>query len=219
MGLIPRRLRLQLKTAFKYNRSTCLFASMGGSRSGMGCGSFFNPNLRELSLLVGNPSWARCLKKLMNQLFWSLFRLAIKPWQSWPKWCASLGKVSSTILLALSQLLMTSGTMVCRQTSLSNNSRSWTTVSTAANRTSQFSSLPYKNMECELGNVSFILDSTVCIRDLNKLNLIWRFDFRLKPIFPIAPPAPRKIFLTLKVVKSDPKLITSLILPKLSINP
>ena len=47
----------------------------------------------------------------------------------------------------------------------------------------------------------------MCIRDLDKLNLIWKFDSR--PIFATTPAA-LKILLTLKVVKTDSKAIISL---------
>ena len=40
----------------------------------------------------------------------------------------------------------------------------------------------------------------VCIRDLDKLNLIWWFDIRLEPIFATAPAAP-KMLLASKVTK------------------
>ena len=40
---------------------------------------------------------------------------------------------------------------------------------------------------------------TLCIRDFDKLNLIWQFDFRLEPIFDIALLAPlKKYYLLLK---------------------
>ena len=32
-------------------------------------------------------------------------------------------------------------------------------------------------------------ENTVCIRDLDKFNLIWQFDFNLKQIFALAPAA------------------------------
>ena len=35
-------------------------------------------------------------------------------------------------------------------------------------------------------NEDYFCISTVCIRDLDNLNLIWWLDFRLKPIFAIA---------------------------------
>ena len=47
-------------------------------------------------------------------------------------------------------------------------------------------------------------NSTECLRDLDKFNLIWWFDFKLNHIFTTAPAA-SKILLASKVVKSDPK--------------
>ena len=60
--------------------------------------------------------------------------------------------------------------------------------------------------------------STVCIRDLDKLKFIWWFHFRHKIVFATGPVV-SKILLTIKVVKCDPKIITSLRLPKLNLNP
>ena len=59
---------------------------------------------------------------------------------------------------------------------------------------------------------------TVYIRDLDKLNLIRQFAFRLKPIFASAPAA-SKIILPSNVVKSDRKIIKWLLSPRFSLNP
>ena len=49
---------------------------------------------------------------------------------------------------------------------------------------------------------AILIPTTVCISDLDLLNLIWRFDFRLKQNFAVDLEAPQKILLALKVVKS-----------------
>jgi hypothetical protein len=58
--------------------------------------------------------------------------------------------------------------------------------------------------------------STACIRDLDKLNLIWRFDFRLKPIFATASASSKS---TSKRGQKWPKLIISLLLTMFSLSP
>ena len=63
--------------------------------------------------------------------------------------------------------------------------------------------------------VSGIWTITECIRDLNKLNLIWRFDIRLGPIFATAPAASKNT----TYFKNDSEIVTSLVLPRLSLNP
>ena len=55
-------------------------------------------------------------------------------------------------------------------------------------------------------------NSTVCIKDLDKPS--W-FYFTLEPIFTPAPAA----LLALKVVKCDPKIMISFLLPRLRLNP
>ena len=60
--------------------------------------------------------------------------------------------------------------------------------------------------------------STMCIRELDLINLILWFDFRLDPIFATTPVAP-KILLASKMVKSDKKITIYLILPRFSPNP
>jgi len=46
--------------------------------------------------------------------------------------------------------------------------------------------------------LGYALKYTMCIKDLDKLEYVWWFHFRLKPIFATDPAA-----LTSKVVKSD----------------
>ena len=63
---------------------------------------------------------------------------------------------------------------------------------------------------------SALWKGTMCIRDLDNLNLIciWWFDFRLEPIFAPAPAAClKKILRASEVVKSDPKIIILVLLP------
>ena len=36
-----------------------------------------------------------------------------------------------------------------------------------------------------------VKNDTLCSKELDKLNFIWQFDFRLKPIFYTAPAAPK----------------------------
>ena len=57
-----------------------------------------------------------------------------------------------------------------------------------------------------------------CIRDLDTLNLIWRFDFRIEKICDIATAALKHTSSHLKVVKSNQKIIISIILTRLSLN-
>ena len=52
----------------------------------------------------------------------------------------------------------------------------------------------------------------MCIRDLDKLNLIWQFGFRLGPIF-----ISQKIILESQVVKSDLKIMNLLLLWRVNI--
>ena len=56
--------------------------------------------------------------------------------------------------------------------------------------------------------------NTACIRDLDKLNLIWRFDFRLEPIS-VNDQAGPNVLLTLKVAKCETKVINLLFHPRL----
>ena len=57
-----------------------------------------------------------------------------------------------------------------------------------------------------------------CIRDLNKINLIWQYDFRLESIFLIVDVAAPKILLASKVANSDPKFIILLLSPGLGMS-
>ena len=68
--------------------------------------------------------------------------------------------------------------------------------------------------------VQFIIPSpsNVCIRDLDKFYLIWWFGFKLKPILANKKAVP-KMLLTIKVVKSEPKMIILILFPKFSQNP
>ena len=50
---------------------------------------------------------------------------------------------------------------------------------------------------------------SICVKDLEKFNLIWWFDFRIEPIFPTAQAA-LKILFASKVVRKDQKIITLL---------
>ena len=63
-----------------------------------------------------------------------------------------------------------------------------------------------------------ITSYAVCIRDLDKLNLIWRFDFRLNPIFATATAASKNTT-SFKNSQKYPKRIISLLLSRFSLNP
>ena len=58
----------------------------------------------------------------------------------------------------------------------------------------------------------FMLVHTVCIRDLDKINLIWQFGLGQFPLLP------QKIVLASKAAKSDPRKFIPLYLPRLSLN-
>ena len=47
---------------------------------------------------------------------------------------------------------------------------------------------------------------TVCFRELDKLTLIWWFDFSIEPIFSVTHQTASKMLPTSKVVKSEPEI-------------
>ena len=60
---------------------------------------------------------------------------------------------------------------------------------------------------------------TVCIRDLDKLNLVMLFGVRLDPILGIDCELPQILLHISKVVKSGKKIIILLLSPRFSLNP
>ena len=64
----------------------------------------------------------------------------------------------------------------------------------------------------------YITSNAVCISDLDKLRLIWRFDFRLNPIFATATAASKNTT-SFKNSQKYPKRIISLLLSRFSLNP
>jgi len=62
------------------------------------------------------------------------------------------------------------------------------------------------------------LENTGCIRDIDKLKLLWWLDFRLKQFIAIAPTVPIYTFQFKKWSKVNPKRNFYLCLPRFSLN-